>query len=120
MFQINSITYSLAVITLVMCAACGSHKKPIKQQQKITSHYESNIMHQVRMHVEGVECSGCVEDVLTHLKKIPGVQMAAFIGRYDACEQGYFSFYFPADEDFDMQAFNATIAVDGFSAKLYR
>lgn len=119
MNQTTTIAYIMSVMTLVVCAACGSHKKPATQrQQPAERQYENNVLQQVRAQVEGVECAGCVEDVLAQLKKIPGVQMAVFNGRYDACEQGYFSFYFPSADTFDVQAMNAKLAADGFCMKL--
>jgi hypothetical protein len=118
MHQTTTIAYIVSVVTLVVCAACSSHKKPATRQQPVEHQYENNILQQVRAQVEGVECAGCVEDVLAQLKKIPGVQMAVFNGRYDVCEQGYFSFYFPSADTFDVAALNAKLAADGFCMKL--
>jgi hypothetical protein len=120
MYHQNCIVYATVVLALSVGVGCGSHKKPVQQHQAEHRHetHETYIMHQIRARVEGVECASCVQDVLTQLKKVPGVSMAVFVGNYDACELGYFSFYFPATETFDVDAFNAQLAADDFVMKL--
>lgn len=118
MYYKNSFAYGIAVFSLLLCAACGSHKKPLQQQQPVERQYATSVMQIIHARVDGVECAACADDVIHHLKKVPGVQMATFVGDYNACEHGYFSFYFPADQQFDLDAFNATIQADGFSMKL--